>query len=154
MDTKNRIAELRRKNEIANLCKVWLDNGILISIDNFLALQETMLLQKIILDKLDEIDSQNLCDVYDNQRTDIIVKFSAYIKEHININKEYVFFIKGVTKIGGLILDGKTVIENQEFILKESEFFNQGCSIFFCTRDGESGICLWRGEYDYRIYVW
>lgn len=154
MDKKKRIQELKRKSEITNLCKVWMNNDITISIDNFLETQETLHLQSKILDKLDEMDSDNTCIIYQEQEINIISVFTEELINNIDNTKEYVFFVRGATKIGGLVLSGNIIIEKSEFIIKESEIFNNGCSIFFSSLNSESGVCLWKGEYDNRIYVW
>ena len=49
---------------------------------------------------------------------------------------------------------GKTIIEKYQFIIRESEIYNKGCSIFFCSLNADQGVCLWKGEYDSRFYVW
>lgn len=154
MDKKKRIQELKRKNEITNLCKVWRNNDISISIDNFIGTQETLHLQKKILDKLDEMDRENTSIIYQEQAIDIVSAFTEELINNIDNSKKYVFFVRGVTEIGGLVLSGNVIVEKSEFIIKESEIFNNGCSIFFSTLNAENGICLWKGEYDKRIYVW
>ena len=92
--------------------------------------------------------------VYSDQETNIISIFTEELINNIDNNKKYVFFIKGVDKIGGLVLSGKIIKENAEFIIGESEIFDRGCNIFFSSLNAENGICLWKGEYDSRIYVW
>lgn len=154
MDKKKRIQELKRKNEITNLCRVWMNNDISISMDNFLEIQETLHLQKKILDKLDEMDSDNTSIIYQEPEINIISAFTEELINNIDNKKKYVFFVRGVTKIGGLVLSGNIIVGKSEFIIKESEIFNNGCSIFFSSLNAESGICLWKGEYDNRIYVW
>ena len=154
MSNKKSILELKRKNKIAVLCKLWMNNNIQISINDFLQVDETLCIQNKILNKLHIMDNKHESNVYIEKEIDIISIFTDYIINNININKSYVFFVKDATKIGGLILGGDTIINKHEFIIKESEFFDKGCSIFFCTLHAESGVCLWRGEYDSRIYVW
>lgn len=154
MNNKKRIQELKRKNQITNLCKEWMNFDVLITIDNFLNIEETLLLQSKILGKLDEMDSNNISITYQRNEKDMISTFEEILINNIRNDEKYVFFVKGVTKIGGLILSGKIIIEKYQFIIKESEIFNNGCSIFFCSLNAESGVCLWKGEYDNRIYVW
>lgn len=155
MDRKKRIEELRRKNVITNLCNTWIDNGINISIENFLGIEETQSLQNKILSKIDEMNFQDASNIYALDEMNIV---SVYIKELVNnidSRKDYVFFAREATKIGGIILQGNVLIEKKEFIVKESElFFNRGCCIFLCSLNAERGICLWKGEYDIRIYIW
>lgn len=154
MDKKRRIQELKRKNEITNLCRVWMNNDIIISMNNFLEIQETLHLQTKILNKLDEMDSNNISIIYQEQEINIISTFTKELINNIDKNREYVFFVRGATKTGGLVLSGNIIIEKREFIIKESEIFNNGCSIFFSSLNAERGVCLWKGEYDNRIYVW
>lgn len=122
--------------------------------DNFLKIQETIHLQSKILNKLDKMDSDNTSIIYQEQEINIISAFTEELINNIDNNKEYAFFVRGATEIGGLVLSGNIIIEKSEFIIKESEIFNNGCSIFFSSLNAESGVCLWRGEYDNRIYVW
>lgn len=154
MDRKKRIQELKRKNEITNLCRVWMNNDITISMDNFLKIQDTLHLQSKILNKLDKMDSDNTSIIYQEQEINIISAFTEELINNIDNNKEYAFFVRGATEIGGLVLSGNIILEKSEFIIKESEIFNNGCSIFFSSLNAESGVCLWKGEYDNRIYVW
>ena len=46
MDRKDKIKELIRKNRNCSICKVWKEKGISISLDSFLDLNETLLIQK------------------------------------------------------------------------------------------------------------
>lgn len=154
MNDIKRKKELIRKNKITNLCKIWINNNIIISKENFLEIQETLLLQNKIMSKLDEMDNKNISNVYSEQEIDIISIFMEYIINNIESNKEYIFFAEEAIETGGIILNGKTIIENRIFILKESGFSRCECSIFLCTLNAENGVCLWSGEYDNHIYVW
>ena len=154
MNNKKRIQELKRKNQITNLCKQWKDFDVLITMDNFFEIEETLLLQSKILRKLDEMDSNNTSIIYQGNEKDMISAFEEILINNIKNDEKYIFFVKGATKIGELILSGKIIIEKYQFIIKESEVFNNGCSIFFCSLNAKSGVCLWKGEYDNRIYVW
>ncbi len=46
------------------------------------------------------------------------------------------------------------ISNNIEYIISKSELLNGGCSIFICSCGLENGVCLWRGEYDSRVYCW
>lgn len=56
------------------------------------------------------------------------------------------------TKLGALKLQGNIISNNIEYVISKSEFLNGGCSIFICSCGLENGVCLWRGEYDSRVY--
>lgn len=152
MDNKTRMLEIKRKNAITNMCKEWSEHNIDISIDNYLGVHQTLQLQEYIITKLDELDKNNksiLCS-----ESDIISEFAKYLDKYIHKEREYIFFEAGSTKIGALQLKGEKIVKKRDFIIQKSEVFNGGCSIFFCSNNVDNGICLWRGEYDGRIYIW
>ncbi len=152
MNNKTRMLELKRKNAITNMCKEWGEHSIDISIDDYLELHQTLQLQEYIITELDELDKKNKSIVC--SESDSISEFITYLNKYICKECEYVFFEAEATKIGALRLKGKEILEKSDFIIQKSEVFNGGCSIFFCSNSMEKGICLWRGEYDNRIYIW
>lgn len=152
MVDKMRMIELKRKNAITNMCKEWKEYNIDISIDNYLEVYQTLQLQENIITELDELDRNNKSIIC--SESDISFDFIKYLNKNIHKESEYVFFEAGATKIGALQLRGDVILEKIDFLIQESEFFNGGCSIFFCSSNMDNGICLWRGEYDNRIYVW
>lgn len=154
MNKKIKIQELKRKNAITNLCKIWKDNGINISIVNFLEIEETLFLQDKIISRLDEMDSQNTSNIYRKDEMNVESVYIQTLVNNIYSRKDYVFFAREATKIGGIILQGDVIIEKKEFIVKEAELFHRGCCIFLSSLNAERGICLWKGEYDIRIYAW
>lgn len=154
IDNKKRMQELRRKNQITNLCKEWMTFGVLITMDDFLEVDETLLLQSNIFKKLDEMDRNNTSIIYQGDAQGVMDAFKELLIKNLKNNGKYIFFVRGAAKIGALVLDGKTIKENHQFIVMESELFHNGCSIFFASINTEKGICLWKGEYDSRIYVW
>lgn len=154
MDRKERIIELKRKNRNSSICKAWKEKGISISLDDFLDLNETLNIQKRILNKLDEMDEhkESVVNVKDKEQT--IKKYNEELKSCINKKEDYIFFIKESTKYGAVIISGKTILDNIDYIISESELLNDSCSIFCSTMNVKSGICVWSGEYDDRIYAW
>lgn len=154
MDREERIKELKRKNRNCLICKSWEEKGISISLDDFLDLNETLYIQKRIINKLDEMDEHKECVVNVKDKEQTIKKYKEALKRSININEEYLFYIKESTIYGAVILAGKTILDNIDFIISESELLNDSCCIFCCTKNAKIGICVWSGEYDDRIYVW
>lgn len=154
MDRKERIKELKRKNRNCSICKEWKEKGISISSNDFLDLNETLYIQKRIIDKLDEMDEykESVINVKDKEQT--IKKYKEELKRCIKIKEEYLFYIKESTIYGAVILAGKTILDNIDYIISESELLNDSCCIFCCTKNVKAGICVWSGEYDDRIYVW
>lgn len=154
MDRKDRIKELKRKNRNSLICKAWNEKGINISLENFLDLNETLYIQKEIINKLDEMDEHNesAVNVKDRERT--IIKYKEELKRSINKKGEYIFFINESTIYGAVILTGKTILDNIDYIISESELMSNSCSIFCCSNDVKNGICVWSAEYDDRIYTW
>lgn len=154
MDNKELIKKLKIKNITKRVCEYWEKAGITISEDNFFDIQKTLYLQDKIIKKLDDMDSKCMCTIYQEKQINVIQEFKKILVNKIDDNLKYVFFIKEATKIGAVILNGRIIKENADFIIKESEIFGFGCSIFFHSLNNDSGICLWKGEYDSRIYVW
>lgn len=144
--------ELKRKNIIANMSKEWKEQSIDIEIKDFLEVQKTLQLQDNILKKLEEMDEKNTYII--SQEDDFLEEFTQILLSKIKEEQIYVFFVGEANEIGALLLKGDVILEKCSYIIKKSELFNMGCSIFFCHINMESGICLWKGEYDNRIYIW
>lgn len=151
-DHKSRMIELKRKNTISNMSKEWKKESINIEINDFLEVQETLQLQDKILKKLEEMDANNTCII--SQEDDFLAEFTQMLLSKINEEQIYAFFIGEANEIGALLLKGDVILEKYSYIIRKSELFNIGCSIFFCGINMESGICFWKGEYDNRIYIW
>lgn len=149
---KSRLIEAKRKNEIIHMCKEWNSNGIEISLEDFYDLQGTLLLQENIISRLDEFDIEKKYLVCANNES--IKEFMKHISERICEQMSYVFFEANATKIGAIKLSGDTILNNIDYVISNSELLHGGCSIFICSCGLENGICLWRGEYDIRIYLW
>ena len=154
MNRKERIKELKRKNRNCSICKAWKENGISISLDDFLDLNETINIQKKVIGKLDEMDASNTCIICNKEKDQTIKKYKEELKRCVNIKEKYIFYIKESTVYGAVILVGKILLDNIDFIISESELLNDACCILCCTKNIEIGICVWSGEYDDRIYVW
>ncbi len=153
MDRKKRVEELKRKNRIAVLCRRWNDYGIKISIDSFLSQRETIAIQKDIINMLDILDVHHKSMIY-SKTENVLNKYKKELFHYIDDDERYVFFLKKSTDYGAVVINGNTLKENMDFIIGESEYFNNTCCIFCCTESVVSGICMWLGEYDNRIYVW
>ena len=167
MDKKERIKELRRKNALIQLCNDWKKNDISISLDNFLDLNETAYINNKIMDILHEMDENNKSIVYEKKS---IKEYKQKILLYLDDKEKYIFFVKESCEYGAMILSGKVLKDNIEFILSESELLKDNveyvsseselsyngrcCGIFCCSQNAEKGICLWHSEYDDRIYIW
>ena len=149
---KARLIEVKRRNGILQICKEWENNGIEISFDDFYDLYTTFRLQEEIIAKLDDLDVQKKYIICKN--TEEIEDFLKYTGKVICKSKEYVLFIENSTKLGALKLQGNIISDNIEYVISKSEFLNGGCSIFICSCSLENGVCLCRGEYDSRVYIW
>ena len=154
MDRKEKIKELKRKNEISIICKSWKEKGIDISSDNFLDLDETLFIQKEIIKVMDEMDEHSKSLVYGKDKEKTVNIYKQEILRIVDDNYEYIFFVKEATKHGAIKLCGKILKDNVDFIISESELFNGACCIFCCSKSIEKGLCAWLGEYDDRIYIW
>ena len=149
---KARLDEVKRRNKILQACKEWENNVIKISINDFYDLHTTLQLQEKIIAKLDELDSQKKYIICKNKEE--IEDFLNYTNKVICKSMKYAFFVANATKLGALKLQGNIISNNIEYVISKSEFLNGGCSIFICSCGLENGVCLWRGEYDSRVYFW
>ena len=140
---KARLDEVKRRNKILQACKEWENNGIKISINDFYDLHTTLQLQEKIIAKY--IICKNKEEIED---------FLNYTNKVICKSMKYAFFVANATKLGALKLQGNIISNNIEYVISKSEFLNGGCSIFICSCGLENGVCLWRGEYDSRVYFW
>ena len=154
MDRKEKINELIRKNRNCSICKERKEKGISVSLDNFLDLNETLRIQKKIMNKMDGLDEHNESIISLKNKEQTIKKYKVELKRYINIKEEYIFYIKESTVYGAILLAGKTLLDNIDYIISESELLNDSCCIFCCTPNVDFGICVWAGEYDDRIYIW
>ena len=153
MDRRDRIKELRRNNATALLCKRWNENGVVISPNDFLNQSESLLLQKMVMTTLDNMDSSNESLVY-LKSDHAIESYQKKIMSLIQDDARYCFFIKDSFNLGAVSLTGRMIKEHSSFLLNESGYFENSCSIICCSINADSGLCLWRGEYDERIYQW
>lgn len=149
---KTRLVEAKRRNGILQICKEWRNNGIEIAIDDFYDIHTTLQLQEKIIAKLDDLDTQKKYIVC--KKTYEIEDFLNYTSKVICKLMKYVFFVENSTKFGAIKLQGDIISNNIEYIISKSELLNGGCSIFICSCGLENGVCLWRGEYDSRVYCW
>ena len=149
---KKRLVEAKRRNGILQICKEWRNNGIEIAIDDFYDIHTTLQLQEKIIAKLDDLDTQKKYIVC--KKTYEIEDFLNYTSKVICKSMKYVFFVENSTKFGAIKLQGDIISNNIEYIISKSELLNGGCSIFICSCGLENGVCLWRGEYDSRVYCW
>ena len=149
---KTRLVEAKRRNGILQICKEWRNNGIEIAIDDFYDIHTTLQLQEKIIAKLDDLDTQKKYIVC--KKTYEIEDFLNYTSKVICKSINYVFFVENSTKFGAIKLQGDIISNNIEYIISKSELLNGGCSIFICSCGLENGVCLWRGEYDSRVYCW
>lgn len=153
MSNQERLKELKRKNNNQIVCSKWNNNGLILSVEDFIDVEKTLKVQEIILKKLDDIDECEQSEIY-NDEADVLIRYRVKVLSNINENDEYIFFEKDAVKNGAVKLKGSIIKEKIDFLINESEFMNDCCSIFLCDSQAEMGICLWASEYDYRIYIW
>ena len=103
---------------------------------------------------MDGLDEHNESIISLKNKEQTIKKYKVELKRYINIKEEYIFYIKESTVYGAILLAGKTLLDNIDYIISESELLNDSCCIFCCTPNVDFGICVWAGEYDDRIYIW
>ena len=154
MDRHKRIEVLRIKLLRKQLCQKWSFQGIIINDENFISAEKTLCLQKKLIDEMKNISNYVIDksdSVYD---IDIKKIFTKYLNEYIKVDQKYVFFEKEATRIGAMVLTGKVILDNEEFVYNESEYSDDCCTLFVFSEDLKNGCCLWETEYNYNIYKW
>lgn len=150
---RTRLIEAQKRNRRLLLCREWKKNGIEISLDNFLDKEIIYQPDKSILSLIHKFDEEKkyiICNLDTG-----IEEYKILLKNNICKDVEYIFEPENFSEIGLIKLSGKIILENIEFIIKNSSA-HQGIllNVFIYTENLEKGICLWRLEYDTRIYVW
>ncbi|MDD6487777.1 MAG: hypothetical protein PUF61_12630 [Spirochaetales bacterium] len=147
---RTKLIEAQIRNTRLRFCKKWCDNGIEISIDDFLD-------PKII----GEAYVFSLIDTFNTQKKGIVCplnsgleEFKEQINKNIHKDMEYLFFEEKSSEIGAIKISGNVILNNIDFVIKESGLYHGWNDIFICSSDLKKGVCLWRSEYDTRIYVW
>lgn len=152
MDRKLQLENLKKKNQISNVCKEWKNNRVDISFENFIDISKTMDIQEAILKRMDIMDKEKETIIYPLNK-DFIPKYTKLLNKRIKSDCLYFFFHRDSTQIGAIQLLGKNILDNFDFMLDESEL-RGGCSLFLSTIDCSMGCCIWLTEYDGRIYSW
>ena len=153
MDRNEKKRELKRKNAIAILCKRWGKEGINTSFCDFLDIVRKERLLREIINKLDEMDTDNKSLVYEKNK-DIVSLYIHRLVEIIRDEESYVFFINVLADNEAFIIQGKNLKMKIDFLIRESGYPSKTCSILCCSQAMDKGWCLWSGEYDSRIYLW
>lgn len=156
MDRHKRIEVLRIKLLRRQLCQKWSFQGIIINDKNFISVEKTLCLQKKIINKMENMSSYVINKPYSTYNYDIGIKriFTKYLNEYIKVGQQYVFYEKNATRIGAMILTGKVILNNEEFVYNESEYSDDCCALLIFSENLKNGCCLWETEYSFDIYKW
>lgn len=150
MDRTKLIEEAQIRNKRIRLCKKWCAYGIEISIDDFL--DPKIIGLGYVFPLLDNFDAQEKCIVCPINCG--LGDFIEQVNKNISKDMEYLFFEEQSSEIGAIKISGNIILNNIDFIIKTSPYFNNGNNICIFSADLKKGVCLWRSEYDTRIYVW
>ncbi|MBE5920331.1 MAG: hypothetical protein E7272_10885 [Pseudobutyrivibrio ruminis] len=110
MSNQERLKELKRKNNNQSVCSKWNNNGLILSVEDFIDVEKTLKVQEIILKKLDDIDECEQSEIY-NDEADVLIRYRAKVLSNINENDEYIFFEKDAVKNGAVKLKGSIIKE-------------------------------------------
>lgn len=153
-DRKERQLNLQIKNSRKLLYKkinTFLDD---IKLDDFISLNDTKILQGKVFSVMADMDAKN-----DFLRAPLDVSYEKILED----NKQFfeqkaedkiVFFHHDALDIGAIELNFRTVLNNISYIVTESEMGVRGCRILLVSKDVKYGLCLWRGEYEIKLYKW
>lgn len=153
-DRKERIMNLQIKNSrklLYEKINMRLDD---IKLDDFISLNDTKILQEKVFSIMADMDTKNEF---------LISPLNVSYEKILEDNKQYfeqkagdkiVFFHHDALDIGAIELNVRTVLKNISYIVAESEMGVRGCRILLVSRDVKYGLCLWRGEYEIKLYKW
>ena len=153
-DRKERIQNLQIKNRRKLLCEkinMHLDD---IKLDDFISLYDTKKLQEIVFSIMEDMDAKNefLISSLDVSYGKILEDNKQYFEQ--KDGDKIVFFHHDALEIGAIELNIRTVLNNISYIVSESEMGIRGCRILLVSKDVKYGLCLWRGEYEIKLYKW
>lgn len=153
-DRKERIRNLQIKNSRKLLYKKL--NTVLddIKLDDFISLNDTKKLQEKVFSIMAEMDAKNefLIAPLDVSYEKILKDIKQYFEQ--KAGDKIVFFHHDALDIGAIELNIRTVLNNISYIVSESEMGVRGCRILLVSKDVKYGLCLWRGEYEIKLYKW
>lgn len=148
MDKRERLQELIKVNNRKNYCKEL--NNIIhdITVSDFLSTEETRKKLNIILERIEKSEFQKMPLSYNTKEL-----FKQHIHKICREDK-FIFFQYNSIMIGALTLYGFEIIENSDYIFEQSPVAKGWNDLIIVTMDMQVGFCIWKGEYDIRIYQW
>ncbi len=148
-----KLIEAQRRNKRLLLIKEWNSEGYKLSERDFFTMDLTLEINSKIMDTIRQFDLENKYIPVNHEGAADLYKYE--LQNNIDIKKNYIFFESNAIEIGGIQIDGTSLLSKKNFFISKSGLKQKnGCSIFICTTDMKTGVCLWKGEYDTRIYVW
>lgn len=154
MEKKERIKKLQMLNRRRLLLGEMQRHIKGIDIDDFMSLEKTNELQMKTFEIMERLDATNssIIKPLNTIFRDLFIENAQSLSEYRE--EKLAFFHKQSMSIGAIEIDVNTVLYNINYIISESELYTNGCRIFLVNRDERFGLCLWKGEYDIRIYKW
>lgn len=152
MVDQEKLLELKRRNRRMHMCKRWHEIGKSLTLDDFIDIHQTYNLFAKIHDHLYEMDINRKSFACSTEVA--ISEYCKYLRDYLKKEEDYVFFERESSELGALLLTGKRILEDVNFYIQESEMHSKSYIIIICSIDLTSGLCLWTGEYDTKIYVW
>lgn len=148
MDKKNYLQELKELNNRRNYCKEISNIIHRITVSDFLSIEETREKLNAIIERIENSEFQK-----NPLSCDVNALFEQYIHK-IYRDDKFIFFQYNSVMIGALTLYGFEIVENSGYIFEQSPVAKGWNDLFIVTKDMQSGFCIWKGEYDIRIYQW
>lgn len=154
IDRRERIMNLQIRNSrklLYHKIKTHLDG---IQMDDFISLHDTKMLQEKVFSIMENLDEKNDFLIFP-----LNVSYREILEENKTclakkVMEKIVFFHHDALDIGAIELDVRTVLDNISYTVSESEMGVRGRRILLVSRDAKYGLCLWRGEYEIKLYIW
>jgi hypothetical protein len=125
-----------------------------IVVSDFISLEDSRILQSKVFGLMENMDKErkSLTIPLDSSCQEIFNENMDIFEKHMN--QKIVFFHRQAMDIGAIEINTCSVMDNMDYIISESEMYRYGCRILLVNKDIKYGFCLWRGEYEYRLYKW
>lgn len=154
MDRKQRIQELRRKNKISQLIrkmKIIFNN---LREEDFLTIDKANIIQKNVISIMNSMDEQEKSEKYP-----LDYNYKKWIEDNlkklkIEFCKEFIVYLDLNCETFAVFLNVDDIFNNIDYIISMTSIENNGSSLIIINDKLNTGLCLWRTEYEIMGYKW
>lgn len=153
MDRAEKIEKLKIKSKRKKLYQAINESIKNISI-NFIEIEDTIKLRDEIIAYMEMMDTECSSLIFSSDISCVDI-YKSNLDVFSNLREEdIVFFHNEFLNLGAIELNLGVLIDNIDYMLCISDLFKGGCGMFLVDKNMEFGLCLWKTEYDIRLYKW